>query len=71
MEGPERSKTLFLSWDTDRIKEPVHAPDEFVNDGWSYKQSTLPRRYFRLGDKPYVILEHVVPDSVLDQLRWR
>jgi hypothetical protein len=71
LEGPERSKTLFLSWDIHRINEPVQATDEFVTDSWSFKQSTLPKRYFALSDKPYVILETAVPDSVLEHLRWR
>jgi hypothetical protein len=71
LEGPGRSKTLFLSWDTHRINEPVQATDEFVTDSWSFKQSSLPKTYFSLGDKPYVILETAVPDSVLEHLRWR
>jgi hypothetical protein len=71
MKGPEGSKTLFLSWDIARTREPIGATDEFVTDGWSFKQNTLPARYFRLDDKPYVILEQAVPDSVLEHLRWR
>lgn len=70
-DGPEKSKTLFLSWDTHDIHEPIHATDEFVTDGWSFKQNSLQTQYFSLGDKPYVILETVVADSVLEQLRWR
>jgi len=73
LEGPEHSKTLFMVWDTDtaRIHEPIEATDEFVTDGWSFKQNTLPTPYFQLGSKPYVILEQVVPDTVLEHLRWK
>jgi hypothetical protein len=70
-DGPEKSKTLFLTWDIHDMHEPVQAGDEFVSDSWSVKQNTLQARYFSLGDKPYVILENVVADSVLDNLRWR
>jgi hypothetical protein len=70
LDGPQGSKTLFLVWDTGRIMEPIGASDEFVNDGWSLKQAALPARYFQLDDKPYVILEKAVPDTVLNSLRW-
>jgi|GEM_PF-3413127 len=71
LEGPENSKTLFLAWNIDEVKEPVYKTDEFISDANTYPQNTLPQQYFRLDDKPYVFLEHVVPDSVLEHLRWQ
>jgi hypothetical protein len=69
LKGPEHSKTLYMSWDINDIDEPYQQPDKILLDGSSLEQSTLPTRYFRLGNKPYVILEHVVPDTVLARLR--
>ena len=72
LEGREHSKTLFLSWNIDRTQkeDPVSSTNEFLMDGWHFNQSTLPDRYFALGDKPYVVLEHTVPDSVLARMMW-
>jgi hypothetical protein len=69
LEGPEHSKTLFMAWNINEVHEPYNMPDVFLLDGSSFRQSTLPSRYFRLGDKPFVILEQVLPDSVLEQTR--
>ena len=70
LDGPERSKTLFMAWYVDKVSEPVWSPNHFVTDGGGYRQNTLPERYFVLGDKPYVFLEKVVPHMVLERLRW-
>lgn len=69
LQGPAGSRTLFLAWDINHVREPVQATREVVTDGSSYPQSTLPPRYFMLDDKPYVFLEYIVPDSVLENLR--
>ncbi len=71
MEGPEHSKTMFMAWDVNDIREPVNATDQMLNDSWTYKQSELPERYFQLGNKSYIILDKVVPDSTLQRLYWR
>ena len=69
LDSPGKSKTLYMPWIIRNIPEPVQATDEFVTDGASFKQNTLPRRYFVLDDRPYAFLEHIVPDSVLEQMR--
>jgi hypothetical protein len=71
LDGPEKSKTLFLAWNITEVKEPVHLSDEFISDAHTYSQTTLPLRYFNLGHAPYVFLEDKVPDSVLERLRWQ
>ncbi len=70
LDGPEKAKTLFLVWDIKDFKEPYQEKDLVLMDGYAYPQASLPARYFRLNDKPYVILENTVPDTVLAQMRW-
>jgi hypothetical protein len=70
LDGPDKAKTLFLAWDLKHIDEPWQQNDVVLMDGYGYPQSSLPARYYKLDDKPYVILEHIVPDSVLEHLRW-
>lgn len=69
-QGPEHAKTLFLAWDSDHIHEPVQTGTDFVLDGWYYKLNELPKRYFLLDEKPYVILDHVLPKSKLQAMYW-
>ncbi|MBS1629291.1 MAG: hypothetical protein JST27_04450 [Bacteroidetes bacterium] len=69
-QGPEHAKTLFLAWDPDHINEPVQTGTDFVNDSWYFKLNELPKRYFQLDEKPYVILDHVVPASKLQAMLW-
>jgi hypothetical protein len=70
MQGPEKSKTLYMAWNVDEVHEPYQSSDQVITDGGGWPQESFPTRYFRLGDKPYVFLENILPDSTLQSFRW-
>jgi len=70
MQGPEKSKTLYMAWNVDEVHEPYQSSDQIITDGDAWPQESFPARYFRLGHKPYVFLENILPDSTLQSFRW-
>ncbi len=70
IDGPTHAKTLYPAWDPKHIQEPAQAGNMFVGDARFFPIDQLPKYYFQLDKKPYVILDNVVPDSVLNSLYW-
>jgi hypothetical protein len=54
----------------DEVHEPYQSSDQVITDGGGWPQESFPTRYFRPGDKPYVFLENILPDSTLQSFRW-
>jgi hypothetical protein len=70
LEGPQKAKTLFMPWDINVLYAPAEATDLFIMDGWNFPQSTIPKKYFELDNRPYVILDKVIPDTVLRNMKY-
>src|SRR5690606_37960936 len=69
LKGPDSSKTLFLVWNYNSLREDISVKDKLVYDGGYWPISMYNQNYFRLNKAlPYLVLDSVSDPKLLMEL---
>lgn len=69
LKGPDSSKTLFLVWNYNSLREDIKVRDKLAYDGGHWTIDIYNPKYFRLNkSQPYLVLDSVVDPKLLMDL---